>query len=973
MTIVDTTTPAAGSKKLPAKYFEEWLSEHYESILRRWLDEQAVVDHPGDFSESDTDEPGLHRTLLRALTDRSAAEQLVGALSPWDGKTTPARPAPQGSLPGRDASPASTSALSLVTWHALLQDMRQYIVAELQATTPPDRVFELLLATDDALNRLVIKLARSFQQQLDRAAGERDRFKSLYAVTREIASNLDLDRVAQSALEGGLETTGANVGLLLILDRESGHLFPWASSGWEVTVVKPDILPGDWTQGWRDEHITVIGNVAALPPSEWWSALQMPSATAALIIASIVANGEFYGLLVLGSQQANHFTADDETSIKAIVAQVAGVTENVEIYRLINRQAQELGSMLRYQQEEASKSQAILESIADGVVVNNPQSRVILVNPAAERILNKFRDKLINTDVRNLIEAFDDPGRTSALAAIDQMLAHASTPTQIKTTSVLLEMDNRVISAHMAPVIARHDEFLGVVTILRDITKEVEADRAKSEFISTVSHELRTPMTAIKGYTDLIYGGAVGQLNDNQKHFLSVIKNNTDRLIALINDLLDISRIETGRVRFEPAPVKLGEVVADVVEAMAAHAQEQGLILTYEVDAGLPEVMGDRDRLYQVLTNLIGNAINYTPEGSVTVDVTNVGMAVQLSVRDTGIGIESEDIGRIFDRFYRADDPVVQEASGTGLGLPIVKMFVEMHGGRVWVDSEKGKGSTFTFILPVPGAKQESKEPKSLAPPPIMAKSVLVVDDDVDIAQLVRLQLESNGYHVFTASRGNQALEMVKRGKADLILLDRLLPDMDGLALLDTLKSDPSTAEIPVIMLTIVEDDGDAVARGASAYLVKPVNEQLLLDQIETVLTRQGRVLIVEDDEDTVEMLGRALRRVGFTTETARDGYEALASARRVRPDVILLDLRLPGMDGYEALSHLKRSIVTSTIPIIAISAHVTNPMAERKRLIMLGATDFLPKPLAVEDLISTIDRVIEEARAPNLPTTDDD
>jgi PAS domain S-box-containing protein len=957
MTIASKTSPPAGPEKLAAKHFEQWLNEHHKSILRHWLNEEPGIGHPDYLADSTADASGLHRTLLRALTDRSAAEELFGVPAPWEPDTT---------------APVGESTFSLTTWHALLQDMRQNIVAELQATSPPNQAFELLMAADDALNRLAVKLTRSFQQQLDRTAGERSRFKSLYTVTHEIATNLDLDRVAQSALDGALKTTGVDAGVLSLLDRESGRLFSWASTGWEAKVIELESLPSEWTEGWRDKLITSIDNVAILPPAEWQSALNVPSTAAALIIAPIVANGEFYGLLALGSQQTNHFTADDVTSVKAIVTQVAGVTENAEIYRLINRQAQELGGMLRYQQEEASKSQAILESIADGVVVNNPQSRVILVNPAAERILNKSRNSLINTDVRHLIEAFDDPGRTAALAAIDQMLAQANTPSHIKVTSAMLEMDNRVISAHMAPVIARHDEFLGVVTILRDITKEVEADRAKSEFISTVSHELRTPMTAIKGYTDLIYGGAVGPLNDNQKHFLSVIKNNTDRLIALINDLLDISRIETGRVRFEPAPVKLGEIVADVVEAMAAHAEEQGLALTYEVDAGLPEVMGDRDRLYQVLTNLVGNAINYTPEGSVTVEVNNVGIAVQISVRDTGIGIKAEDIGRIFDRFYRADDPIVQEASGTGLGLPIVKMFVEMHGGRVWVDSEKGKGSSFTFILPVPGAELKPKEPKSLIPPRIMAKTVLVVDDDTDIAQLVRLQLESNGYHVLTASRGQQAIEIIEEDEVDLIVLDRLLPDMDGMALLDTLKADPATAEIPIILLTIIEDDGDAVVRGASAYLVKPVNEQLLLDQIEAVLTRQGRVLIVEDDEDTVDMLARALRRVGFTTETARDGYEALAAARRIRPDVILLDLRLPGMDGYEALSHLKRSIVTSTIPIIAISAHVTNPEVERKRLIMLGATDFLPKPLAVEQLIATVDRVITAARAPNLPTPSD-
>ncbi len=481
-------------------------------------------------------------------------------------------------------------------------------------------------------------------------------------------------------------------------------------------------------------------------------------------------------------------------------------------------------------------------------------------------------------------------------------------------------------------------------------------------------------MTAIKGYTDLLYGGAVGELNDSQKRFLNVIKSNTDRLIALINDLLDISRIETGRVRFEPAPVRLGEVITDVVEAMAARAQERGLSLNYEVDADLPEVMGDRARLFQVLTNLIGNAINYTPEGSVAVEATDVGMAVQVSVCDSGIGIARQDLGRVFDRFYRSEDPAVQEESGTGLGLPIVKMFVEMHGGRVWVDSEQGIGSTFTFILPVPGAELEPKEaePLPIAAPRAESKTIMVVDDDPDIAQLVRIQLESHGYRVLTTRRGHQSVEIAKQDRVDLIVLDRLLPDIDGLTLLDTLKAETATSEIPVIILTIVEDDGDALARGASAYLVKPVNEQLLLEQIEKVLTRQGRILIVEDDRDTVEMLTRALRSVGFATDSARDGYEALTYARRTRPDVILLDLRLPGMDGYEALSHLKRSISTGTIPIIATSAHVTNPVAERERLILLGATDFLPKPLSIEELIAALDRATELSRIRRQSPTDD-
>ena len=944
------TTKGSTSSELAPKSFEGWLDEHRDSILRHWLDGQPVGDQAAPVTRGKPEAFNLHSDLLRALIDSAVEKKLLDEVLP---------------KPAAVKTAVAKSNLSLTVWLDLLQGIRRSIIAELQATTQPDHSFELLLEAEEALSRLGSNLSHVLQQHIDLLAGERDQYKSLYTVTYEIATNLDLDRVAQNALDGALKITRAQTGLVLILDRESGRLFPWANNEWEANAVSPDSLPDGWTQGWRDEPIAPIADLTSLPEATWQTTLQVPPSVLALIIAPITANGEFYGLMLLGSGEVGHFRNEDITNIKAITTQVAGVSENAEIYRLINRQAQELGTMLRLQQEEASKSQAILQSIADGVVVNNPQGQVVLLNPAAEQILNSSREHLLSTDVRRLIEAFEDPGRTEALATIESMLVKANRPSQIQIFSVMLEMDNRVISAHMAPVIARHDEFLGVVTILRDITKEVESDRAKSEFISTVSHELRTPMTAIKGYTDLMYGGAVGPLNDNQKHFLNVIQNNTGRLIALINDLLDISRIETGRVRFEPTPVKLGDIIGDVVEAMAARAQERGLYLSYEVDAGIPEVMGDRDRLHQVLTNLVGNAINYTPEGSVMIEATDADMAVQVSVRDTGVGIDSEEISRIFDRFYRSDDPVVQAASGTGLGLPIVKMFVEMHGGRVWVDSEKGKGSTFTFILPVRGAELEQKEPASLpmTPPPIMAKTVLVVDDDPDIAQLVRIQLESNGYRVLTANRGQKALEILNERTVDLILLDRILPDMEGLTLLDRLKTDPDTGGIPVIMLTVVEDEGDAMPRGASAYLIKPVNEQLLLDQVEAVLTRQGRVLIVEDDQDTLTMINRALRRVGFTTDIAGDGYEALASARRFRPDVIILDLRLPGMDGYETLSHLKRNISTSTVPIIVISAHVTNPVAERERLIALGTLDFLLKPLQVEQLISTVDRGIDVAR----------
>ena len=240
---------------------------------------------------------------LRALTDRSAAEELAGALFSWDGTT---------------ASGRGTAGLDTTNWYTLLKDMRQSIVAELQATTPAEQSFELLLTADDALDGIFLTLNSSLQQQAERLTQERDHFESLYAVTHEIATNLDLDGVARSALDGAIKTTGADVGLLLIIDRESERLFSWASTGWEVSPIEPENLPDDWTQGWRDEPISPIEDIAALPQAEWRTALQVPPTVSALIIAPIVTNGEFYGLLALGSQQSNHFTIDDASIVKAI-------------------------------------------------------------------------------------------------------------------------------------------------------------------------------------------------------------------------------------------------------------------------------------------------------------------------------------------------------------------------------------------------------------------------------------------------------------------------------------------------------------------------------------------------------------------------------------------------------------------------------------------------------------------------------
>ncbi len=820
--------------------------------------------------------------------------------------------------------------------------------------------------SSSALSALNAALARYLADAAELLAAEKAQLETLYEIAQELTASLDTERVLHRTLAGVTTAMAADMGAVFLLDGEAGEVVPDTRINWDGEAISLSLVPTAWQLGQVDGPL-VLSDVREETAEPWVEALTAPD-TRALMVAPLVANGMFLGLLAVASRRSGAFEAARVRSFRAVVSQIATAIGNAEVYHLITEQAQELGQMLRHQQEESTKSQAILTSIADGVVVNEARGRTILVNPAAEHILEMPGDRLVGRDYHALFSVFDSQGREGALTAMEALLDTSALELR-KVFQMILEIENRVVQAQLSPVLTQRGDFLGVVTVLRDITKEVEADRAKSEFVSNVSHELRTPMTAIKGYTDLIHGGAVGPINGNQKRFLGIIKNNAERLTALINDLLDISRVETGRVRFEPRAMQIGDVIADVVNVLACQAAQKEQTLTYEVVGGLPDVMGDQNRLNQVVTNLVGNAIRYTPEGGlIEVRAYPVEGAVRVDVQDTGIGIAPEDLGRLFERFYRADHPIVRETGGSGLGLSIVKMFVEMHGGRVWVESELGKGSTFTFILPVPVHLEEEEEaPVCRVLPRLQARArkILVVDDDPSAANLIKMQLETKGYRVFSLGNGRSVVAWAEQMRPDLITLDLILPDIDGMDVLRALKENAATSDIPVIVMTIKQDDGTARRMGAADCLTKPVDSDDLFRSAEKALTWQGRVLVVEDDPDASDLVSVAVRQIGFTPLVATNGYEALAMARRYRPDVIILDLRLPGMDGYEALTHLKRDAVTQIIPIIAISAHATDAERERKRLVALGATSFLPKPFSVEDLLHEVESALQPIPGP--------
>jgi len=389
----------------------------------------------------------------------------------------------------------------------------------------------------------------------------------------------------------------------------------------------------------------------------------------------------------------------------AAANQVASSINNAELYKMIREQAERLGALLRAEQEEADKNKAILEGIADGVVVADTDGKIIEFNVAAERILRVPRSDARGQSLAQLTGVYGATATTWA-QAIENRLLNPDFDSSGQYLNERIELGDRVVSVHLSPVYTG-EKFLGTVSVFRDITREVEAERSKSLFISNVSHEFRTPLTPIKGYLDMLLYGAAGEVPDMQKMWLNTIKDNVVRLTLLVEDVLNISKIDAGREQLALVDLSLNDVMkAAITELLARPAhQNKDFVINYEPEVTLPLIQADVDKITRALSNVVDNAFNYTPRGgtiNISIAPTSEGEHVLVTVQDTGVGIPEDFRERVWRRFERHEETAVNmDVAGTGLGLPIVKELVEMHGGKVWFESEVGVGTIFYISLPI--------------------------------------------------------------------------------------------------------------------------------------------------------------------------------------------------------------------------------------------------------------------------------
>jgi len=677
---------------------------------------------------------------------------------------------------------------------------------------------------------------------------------------------------------------------------------------------------------------------------------------------------------------------DDIKLLESLATRAARAIATAQFMRDQKTTASELEIQMTERTLELGAANQFLDSIIENIpnmifVKEATGLRFIRLNRAGEDLLGFPSDELMG---KNDFDFFPADQAERFISADRETLRNRDLVDIPEETIQTNKKGPRILHTKKIPILDATGEPAFLLGISEDITEakktqealhhaQEEAERAnrvKSQFLASMSHELRTPLNAILGFSELLSDDTTGRFDEaTRRRFLDQIHSSGQHLLQLINDILDLSKVEAGQMELQLQSVDLGSLINEARETVEPLAQIKAIALHAEPGPEL-HLIADAAKVKQMLLNLLSNAIKFTPNGgSIQIRGRQVDSWVEIAVSDTGIGIAAENLGRLFTEFQQLDAGPGRQQEGTGLGLALTRRFAELHGGQVTVESVLGKGSTFTLRLPLEATAHRGPAP--LEPSPVIANDlgrplVLVVDDNPQAAEILARTMGTGGFRIKVAHTGPEALSMARDLKPVAITLDILLPEVDGWEVLNRLKADEATRNIPVIVVSVVDNPALGRALGAFDYFVKPVDGKALLSRLSqyrfTTKVKSGpvRVLVVDDEQANLDLLEALLEPAGFGVIRAGGGQEGIDLARSQMPDLILLDLMMPDLTGFDVVEALRAEEATRSIPIMVLTAKALTE-DDKRALNGQVAAIFQRNSVAGTELIAWLRRVVAQ------------
>lgn len=639
--------------------------------------------------------------------------------------------------------------------------------------------------------------------------------------------------------------------------------------------------------------------------------------------------------------------------------------DTIELLEALGRQ---IGQLIVYKRIEAERERlaSVVQYSNDAIFTKTPDGLITSWNRGAERLFGYTAEEAKGQHASILTP----PERQEELRMLDTRLDKGERIDNYETETLGKDGSRIDVSLSWAPILDEIENDAGYSVTVRDIRERKAADKRVSEFYSIVSHELRTPLTSIRGVLGLIEANVVEAGSDEAKDLLGVARGSADRLIRLINDMLDLRKVESGKMELKRSKIAVNELVSESLYALTGMAEEAGVKLVHQGHSG-GCVYADWDKATQIITNLVSNAIKFSPaESQISVVTEAIDKdRIRFSVIDKGPGISAENISKLFEKFQQLDSSDTRPKGGTGLGLAIAKALVEEHAGFIGIDSTPGNGSTFWFELPVfaeeavPQVDPHTIQRRMTRPTnhDDSGSHILLVEDDDGLAAVLKTFLESQNYRVIRKATLSEARTCLAEMQPEVVVLDLTLPDGNGLDLIESLRTKAGTLPIPVIVITGQQREEQLLGNGTIIdWLTKPFDGEQLIKAIDRALGLfcSFKVLVVDDDMDTRKVITTQLRGMGLQCIEAKDGSEAISFARSESPDLIVLDVLMPNVDGYQVVETLKEEARTTPLLIYTCS---DLSVADRE-LLTLGVTQHLTKGASSQsDLARVVHQLLAE------------